>query len=308
MKKSEFRTPLIQSASVLGGVLIIFSIVASSGANDSGSGVLDVIFGIGHLILFVIGMGIALLFSIAILIAIFLAAVAMVNPGQASQMYSDLKKNFALNALSLHNGCCGEAAQGLGVSQEEYDRMTEEIARLQETKMTLQRNIENITGDNAALQTNVDKLKGENSTLREKIEELGTAVENLQNSESEIRDFVAKLTEKIQTGPDQELIKQISKLEQLHSDTQDEIENLMDRLKTLESGLKQVPTSGIFTYIEKEEDQQLFIAKVEEALAQDMTYAQIDDHLAKNLPDHLDKIIKDHPALTKNYIRDQRRD
>jgi len=102
MKKSEFKTPLIQSALVLGGVLVLFAIIASSGANGSGGGFLAIIFGIGNLILFFIGMAIALLFSIAVLIAIFLGAVAMVDKEQASKMYSDLKKNFALIVTSLN--------------------------------------------------------------------------------------------------------------------------------------------------------------------------------------------------------------
>ncbi len=106
MKKNEFRTPLLQSAAVLGGVLVLFGIVSSSGASSSGGGILAIIFGIGNLILFFIGMAIALLFSIAVLIAIFLAAVAMVDSQQASQMYSDLKKNFALNAASLNKLFC----------------------------------------------------------------------------------------------------------------------------------------------------------------------------------------------------------
>ena len=97
MQKNEFRGPLMQSAAVLGGVLILFAIVASSGAASSEGGVLGVIFGIGNLILFFIGMAIALPFSIALLIAIFLAAVAMVNPEQASQMYSGLKKKIRSN-------------------------------------------------------------------------------------------------------------------------------------------------------------------------------------------------------------------
>lgn len=94
MKKTEFRTPLIQSAAVLGGVLILFGIVASSSSGHSDGGSFGVIFGIGQLILFAIAMVIALGISIAILVGIFLAAVAMVNPGQASKMYGDLKKKI----------------------------------------------------------------------------------------------------------------------------------------------------------------------------------------------------------------------
>lgn len=94
MQKNEFRGPLMQSAVVLGGVLILFAIIASSGSNSAEGGFLAVIYGIGNLILFIIGMAIALPVSIILLIAIFLAVVAMVNPEQASQMFSDLKKKL----------------------------------------------------------------------------------------------------------------------------------------------------------------------------------------------------------------------
>ncbi len=98
MKKSEFRIPLLQSAAVLGGVLILFAIIASSGTGSSGGGILAIIYGIGNLILFFIGMAIALLFSIAVLIAIFLGVVAMVDSTQAAKMYSDLKKKLLVKS------------------------------------------------------------------------------------------------------------------------------------------------------------------------------------------------------------------
>ncbi len=308
MKKNEFRAPLIQSAVVLCGVLVLFAIVASSGATSSEGGVLAIIFGIGNIILFFIGMGLALLFSIGLLIAIFLAAVAMVDTKQASQMYSDLKKNFALNAISLSKQCCGKDISGIANSDKEYDLMKQEIAQLHEENVALQGNIKGLTVDNSLLQGKVDNLSVENLVFKEKIEELTEAVDNLQNSENEIKDLVANLTVRIESGLDQDLKAQIKKLEQLHADTHNEIGTLMERLKNIESTLISPPTSGIFTYIVKDEDQALFIQKVEEALAQEMTYAQIDDYLTNNLPTELDKNIKEHPALTKNYIRSLRRD
>ena len=308
MKKTEFSTPLIQSAAVLGGVLVLFGIVASSGAGGSEGGILSVIYGIGNLILFGIGMVIALLFSIAVLIAIFLAAVAMVDTELASQMYSDLKKNFALSAISLSKQCSDNNSSAIGVTKEECDQMKQEIEQLQDENMVLQNNINALTEDNALLQGNVENLSSENLVVNGKIEELSVEVENLQASEQEIKDLIEAMAEKIQAGPDQELKDQVKKLEQPLADTQSEIATLIERLNTLESGLKQVPTSGIFTYIETEEDQSLFIQKVEEALAQEMTYAQIDLYLSENLSADLDKIIKDHPALTKKYIRNLRKD
>ncbi len=64
--------------------------------------------------------------------------------------------------------------------------------------------------------------------------------------------------------------------------------------------------SGIFSYIEKETDQQLFIETVEKALEQETTYAQIDAFLSTNLPKELDKTIKEHPSLTRDFIRNKR--
>lgn len=308
MQKNEFRGPLMQSAAVLAGVLILFAVIASSGTNSSEGGILAIIFGIGHLILFFIGMAIALPISIVLLIAIFLAAVAMANPEQASQMYSDLKKNFSLNALSLVKHCCADSQSETGRTTEEYDRMKLEIAQLHDKNSILQKDITELTGGKTLLQENVAHLTGENLALNAKIEEMSIAIEHLQSSEKEIKNLVEKLTTRIQAGADQELKEQIKKLEQLYSQTHLEIENLMERLNTLESGLKQAPMSGIFAYVEEEQDQALFIEKVEEALSHEMTYAQIDEHLTKTLPPELDQIIKDHPALTKNYIRNMRRD
>lgn len=308
MKNNEFKTPLLQSAAILGGVLVLFGIISSSGASSSGGGILGIIFGIGNLILFCIGLTIALLFSIAVLIAIFLAAVAMVDSEQASLMYSDLKKNFALNALQLNKLFCDSATAGMSINQEEYEQMKLAISQLQERNLLLQENIAALADDKTLLQDDIDSLNGENQTLKEKIDGLTATIGHLQSSEAEIKNLVGNLTEKIQAGADQELQEQVMKLDQLHANTHNDIETLMERLKTLETGLKQAPVSGIFAYIESEEDQSLFIQKVEEALAQEMTYAQIDEYLTSNLPPALDKIIKDHPALTKNYIRNLRRE
>ena len=84
MKKSEFRTPLIQSAMLLGGVVILFAAVGSSGATSTGGGILALLAGIGNTILFAIGLSLGIGVCIAVLVGIFLGAVAMVSPGPSS--------------------------------------------------------------------------------------------------------------------------------------------------------------------------------------------------------------------------------
>lgn len=186
--------------------------------------------------------------------------------------------------------------------------MQQEIVRLHDKNLRLQKDITELMQEKTVIHSNVKHLTDENSALNEKVAEMSVTIDHLQNSEQEIKDLVEKLTTKIETGADPELKDQIEKLEQLYGTTHAEIKTLMERLNTLESGLKQAPISGIFTYIDKEKDQTLFIEKVQESLNQEMTYAQIDEYLTNTLPSELDKIIKEHPALTKNYIRNLRRD
>ena len=244
MQKNEFRGPLMQSAVVLGGILILFAIVASSGSNSAGGGILAIISGIGHLILFFIGMAIALPVSIILLIAIFLAAVAMVNPEQASQMYSDLKKNFSLNELLPIKQWCAAKQSETGISTEEYDRMQQEIAQLQDKNQILQKDIAEILQEKTLFRDNVSQLTEDNSALKERIAEMGVAIDHLQNSEQEIKDLVEKLTTKIEAGADQELKEQIKKLEELYGETHNKIETLVERLNSMESGLKQPAASS----------------------------------------------------------------
>lgn len=244
MQKNEFRGPLMQSAVVLGGVLILFAIIASSGSSGSGGGILAIISGIGNLILFFIGMAIALPVSIILLIAIFLAVVAMVNPDQASQMYSDLKKNFSLNNLLPNRQWNAERQSETGISKEEYDRMQQENAQLHDKNLALQKDISEIHQEKTLLRDNVSQLSDENLALKEKIAEMDVAIDHLQNSEQEIKGLVEKLTTKIEAGADQDCKDQIKKLEELYGETHNKLENLVERLNTLESGLKKPAASS----------------------------------------------------------------
>jgi len=310
MKKSEFRTPLIQSAMLLGGAIILFTSVSSSGATSAGGSILALLSTIGHIILFIIGLTIGVSFCIAVLVGLFLAAVAMVSPEQSTQMYSDLKKNLSQGILTFKESwtCCEGSGQSTGITEEEYNLMKQEVALLDEKNRQLQGDLKILSDDNKSLVGGLEGLKGDNNSLYEKIEEISQAVGTLQNSEQSIRDIITDLTSKIPAGPDQAMLDQISQLETLQKSTRSELENLIERLGGVENSTKDSTTSGIFSYIESDEDQALFIKKVEEALADKLTYAQIDEYLTSNLPKELDLVIKDHPSLTKNYIRNLRQD
>ncbi len=310
MKNNEFRRPLLQSAAVLAAVVILATIAASSGSDGSGGSIYAIFAGIGFTILFVIGLTVGLAFSIAILIGIFLAAVAMCSPQQASQMYSDLKKNFAQGVLTCNNfwSCCDKRNPEKSINLEELSRMKHEMSHLQENNALLKNKVQALEGEGILLKEKIDDLQFDNSFMKTKIEELSFAVKTLSDAENAIRDQVTDLTTKIQSSVDPEITSQISKLNLLQSQTHKELESLIERLHALEIALKQSSNSGIFSYITNDEHQTMFIDKIDSAIKQEMTYSQIDDYLNNELPSDLAKIIKDHPALTKNYIRNLRRD
>jgi hypothetical protein len=294
MKNNQFKRPLQQSAAVLAGVIILASIAASSGSGGIGGGILAILSAIGNSILFVIGMTISLAVCIAALIAIFLGAVAMVSPDQAGQMYADVKKNFGQIALASCNAwaCCDKNHSATTIDVEVYNRMKQEITDLQ--------------ASNSKLNGKIAELKGDALLLQEKIDGLSTAIHELQASETAIKEVVAGLTAKIQSGADQEMIEQIAKLELLQNQTRKDIESLVGRLTALEQSQKNSSTAGILAYIDSDQDKDLFRNTVDEAINQEMTYTQIDDFLTSKLPASLDKVIKSHPSLTKAYIRNIR--
>ena len=56
MKQNEFRSPLLKSAAILIGTIILATIAASAGGDGTGGGFLAFIAGIGHTVLFIIGL------------------------------------------------------------------------------------------------------------------------------------------------------------------------------------------------------------------------------------------------------------
>lgn len=201
--------------------------------------------------------------------------------------------------------------------------MKQEIAKLQDNNDALKTQLKGLAVDNETLQTGLNKVEHENSSLKDQVDVLNSLVETLQTSEVKINGLITELTTKVETNTvDKELKVQLSKLETLQTETRSEIDAIANRLNALETASQQSSTTsapppaeeqvteqaaaGIFAYFTNEADEKLFSEKVAEAVTLDMTYAQIDNHLTKSLPKDLDTIVKDHPTLTKTYIRSVR--
>jgi len=328
MGNSEFRKPLTQSAAILCGVIILFALISSS---NPGAGILSFFSGIGNLILLLIGLSIALPLSIAVLVAIFLGAVSLQSREKAAEMYSDLKKNLPLIFQPFTNRwfCCNNDSKK-SISQEEYTLMEQEITRLKENNVILEAKIKELDEGSAAVNKNLAEVTAKNSknltkiteqndkdlaevteqntALKEQLDEISQTVVKLQDSEKELSEVITTLKARFEEINDSELRKQIETLELLNTTTSTNIDSLEGRLAALEKDTELAPTSGIFSYIENDTDKNVFIKAIQEAISQEMTYAQIDEFLSNSLDPELNKIVKDHPSLTKNYIRNLKRD
>lgn len=188
--------------------------------------------------------------------------------------------------------------------------MKRDIDSLREQNSRLAEEITLLSVGKEALESDSQQLKTENQSLVEKVKALEEGCNSLKESELEIRAQLDSLSDKL--APAEDLDKLGVKLEQLasaHNDTQAQIDQILSTItEPVGDNPKDttLPDSGIFTYFEKKQDALLFIEHVDKALRQQLTYAQIDDFLTKALPSEIDSILKDHPSLTKQYIRETR--
>ena len=299
MKNSDFRTPLYQSGAIVAAIVIIISMLPSAepaqAAAHSGGGFFA---GIGHAVLFVIGICLALVIMLAIVAGIFICGAALISPDKSSLIYGYLKEKVG-ELIQDTTAQCGRGnaapmAQKVEESHRHLQQVKSETASLQSENMKLLKEVNDLKSRNEQLQQDVDQLSGK--------------VEELKDAKQKIHEVLGELSNQVGQEPDTALSDQISSLEKMYKDTTASLDELSNRLAALEQQEgSSLPTSGIFSYLETEDDKKLLIKQVEAAIAEEMTYAQIDDFLSETLPENLDTIIKDHPALTKDYIRSLRK-
>ncbi|MBW1635350.1 MAG: hypothetical protein JRJ68_03645 [Deltaproteobacteria bacterium] len=309
MEKSEFRKPLIQSAAIVTAIFILFALISASSTGGVGAGIMALFSGIGNLILFFIGLAIALPFSIAVVIGIFLGAVALYSKETSVQMYSDLKKNFSENIITLKDkwSCC-ERSSNSAISEGGTKQLQQEMVLLEGANTAFNKKIQNLEQENSNLKSNLAVLGKTNSSLKQQLGELGQTVDNLENSTQVLQDITSSLDSRIEAGFQTDLHKNISDLQLKLKESEAAVSAVSERLGALEKAGRQSPAAGIFSYIESQDDQNIFAATAEEAVSQELTYAQIDAYFTEHLGHELDKIAKDHPSLTKTYIRNLKRE
>lgn len=163
MKKSNFRNPLLQSGALLFILLLFFSFVAGSGADSFGSGLLAIFSGIFHAILFLIGLAFSILLSIALLIVLFLAAVALYSLDKAKDLWNQLQSTLFSIIAAVHDSITLKKAQSLEIFHSQTARIHQ-------------------------LEKELSDLKGQNRSLEQTIIDLERQVKDLQTLSAKKRE------------------------------------------------------------------------------------------------------------------------
>lgn len=171
----------------------------------------------------------------------------------------------------------------------------------------LQNEIKLVSLQNSALQGKIGDFDKQTQDLQNQFGAISTLVTSIQSSEEELKNSLQDVIDKSNNDNSGEIKNFIVKVQTLQQEMENHQNSIIKRMDAVETGLKQSPTFGIFSYIDIEEHS-LFINTVETAVEQENTYAKINDYLSKNLPVELNKTIKAHPSLTKTYLKNVRKE
>ena len=329
MKNVELRLSLIKSGALL--ALFIFFIYAFA-VNDSG-GIGGTIGSLISVITYILGLSIALIICVLIMFCIYFGILYLYNPDVSKKTYGEFKdlSTKATSKLPISTKCCTSqqsvvsAEEPVGVELADIERDQSALAK---DLSTLSSSIEGIHSTLTAVQNSIGAIEEELSTIKEQTASLDTAIQDKADI-SAISDATSSMSSELQTikGATQPLETKLANLEQqiteLNETDTPPVQELIDTAVTalqgkIDSMSKDIETLSataattdeteeeehrILSYFTNKGDQKKFISSVQEAVDQGMTYAQIDEFLADNLPDDLAAIAADHPSLTKDYIR-----
>lgn len=322
MNKKDFKNPLIQSGAILLLVFLLISIVAGSGSQGVLSSIGALISGIFSTVIFIIGLGIAIVVSIAVLVGVYLAAVYFYSADKGRNLVDQLKA--ALSSLySKVKGTQLKArftAPKTSESEPEAKaaaaaRQSVEPAPLKQSSAT-QAAAEPPAYNWTILESKIDSLDSRLSELAQSSSANSEWISSLQKRLDELSVDAAgeeklaaveethqKLSEQLQAiGTEVEASSaNIQKLEQQFGE---DLNGLKEELAALHDKTS-VPEviSGILSYIDSAEDRDKITDKAKEAIARGMTYAQIDDFFKASLSPEVYQELAAHPRLTKDFLR-----
>ncbi len=341
MKANGLKKPLISSAVLLLFVSLVVYLTTISSEGSIFASLGTILVGLLRLFQWLIGLALGVVVSLAVLIGIFLGAVALVDPARASSMYASLREVIRGRCRTLANalpaGKRSDRETRLARLESLVDReLPHEFRRVRNTMESVLE--QGLAAQRAALQTVEARL--ETMVNSEELDRLhqSLAEEQRQGLEQLVHDM-ARLEEQLKALVPLE--KQLTALEErlqtLEGREQVDLTPLEQRLQALESrdrteeeqtpepgqataaqGLAQASAAGkvtgasalfthrIFSYFEDEAAKIRLQELVASTLKKDMTYKRVINFLVQEMGDQ-GRVVKEHPALAKDYIRQCRR-
>lgn len=204
-----------------------------------------------------------------------------IEPQAPQTPSAELLVQNAQSALSDDISTLGTSVEQLS---SKHQTLGEEVATLKSTLSELP--VDEVTAKASSLETSQSELAEKLDNCLTKITSLEKLISENGSSMKQQEDSITSLQTKMDSFSD-ELVE----LRQAVEESMDEVTAIYGNHR-------------IFNYIENEDDKLKFAELVEQAIEKDMTYAEIDTFLSESLSQDVDAIIKDHPSLTKQYIRD----
>ena len=372
MKSNQLRSPLISSAILLAvfSLIVYFTLTSPEGSvlNSFGSIVALLL----RIIQVAIGLGLALIVSLAVLIGIFLGAVALVNPSTSSRMFEALRqaiRSWLAPLAGLLKSKKGEKLKeerdAFGATlKADFSRMVvpvkKELAAVQgnfDNKVSALRGklseveesiagkasieqVETVTAEVAAVSETLTGTEASVKTLAAKVEQVGApdsgqilgdlpsrleALEHkedpeavdLQAIEEKISGLQAEITRATQPLEEKiaALTSEIIELKAAPAEKKSTAKSEVAATKEEQKGASaatSVPEADdgehrLLTYFTDAAEKKKIEDLVGQTLKKDMTYAQVTKFLVKKMGKDGGKIIREHPSLVKDYIRQCRR-
>ncbi len=279
----KFNKPIIQAAIIILVCLFFISFGMATGETTFWGNLKMLISAFFSTITFIIGITIAILLSIIILIGLFLGGMAIYSRPKAQEM----SKNVWASATSF-----GEGAKKL------FLKKVDEIEHS-------------------------EKLQGKKEHLTHQVKDLTTKLANLTEKVKSSSIVTGDTNAQDDSAPSQQT-KTSPELDQKVEALSQEMAELRNEFRTFQENVSQQlsayqtpatapaddlpPPMHILRYIESDEDKSRFTEFVNETVQQRMSFAKARKYLEKNLPDDLRIHIEEHPRLTKDYIRHQRKE
>ena len=206
MKANMMRTPLIKSAAVLFGFVLLAYLTSTSPEGSVLGSVGLIIIGAFRLVQWALAMAIGLAVCIAVLVGIFLFAVSLVNKETAATMYAGIKRSVTgflasvcscLGSLKCQDSSCGLAPVQAAADSEQLKGELQTIIADEVKKVTANQQAlsEHFISLNAKIQGIEEKSSG--FAAAEQLESIAGEIANTGKVLGSVQDSVAALEGKL---------------------------------------------------------------------------------------------------------------